>query len=219
MKNQNLKSLAASIVALGSAIIFMSLLTPPSYAQGGRNTPSTQSVSKNAEQEMMNREWNLTHVPDTVNQQFRKQEVSLFRQISEDFRRIQIVNNQTMQAVFVNKSFDYKLIGSATDEIRKRAQRLRQNLALPKTPGTDARQNNVGTQNSLDQEQLKVSLVTLDHSVMGFVMNPLFKLPNVLDTRLAETAGRDLDRIIQFSDVIRRNVEKLARAKQTTAPK
>ena len=112
--------------------------------------------------------------------------------------------------VFVTKSFDYKLISAATEEIRKRALRLKQNLVLPKVTDVEKDHKN---QPSLNDKQLKVSLLTLDHAVMSFVTNPLFTAPNVIDPKLAETAGCDLERIIQFSEAIRKDVEKLSKTK------
>jgi len=216
MNTPKLRSIAGAILSAGIAFVFLLLAAVPLRAQGVRNGPTSQSISKSSEQDLMSREWGLTHISDDVNKQFRKEQVSLFRQMNEDFRRIQIVNNQTMQSVFVNNSVDYKSIAVATDEIRKRALRLRQNLALPRDIGETkslANQIQVKEQPLFDLEKLKGSLRALDHSVMGFVGNPLFKVRNVLDAKLAETAGRDLERIIQFSDSIRRDVERLGRIK------
>jgi hypothetical protein len=191
-----------------AAPVFLLALVNSLSAQTRSNGTTTMTASKRAEQDLMNREWNLTHIPDEVNKQFKTEQVSVFPQVQEDFTRIQIINNNMMQMVFVNKSFDYKLISATTEEMKKRALRLRQNLLLPKTP-EDAK--NPKSQGASSDEQLKASLLTLDHSVVSFVTNPLFKLPNVIDPKLAETARNDLERIILFTEAIRKDAEKLSK--------
>jgi len=168
---------------------------------------------RRAEQDMISREWNLTHIVDEADKKFKKEVISLLPQIQEDFRRLQIVNNEMMQTVFVTKSLDYRLISASTEEIKRRALRLRQSLLLPKISSNEENQkfHEVST-----SEQLKASLLLLDHSVMSFVTNPLFKLPNVIDPKLAETATVDLESIIKFSDTIRRDVEKLSKPAKRT---
>ena len=157
----------------------------------------------------MSREWNITHIPDQVNQQFKKEQVALFQQVNEDFTRMQMANNDVMRTVFVTKIVDYKQISNGAAEIRKRALRLRQNLVLPKV-NEDA-DNQKYSDVSSDQ-QLKASLLSLDHSVMSFVTNPVFKAPNVVDPKLAESARRDLDTIIRCSESLKKTVDKLSKS-------
>jgi len=167
---------------------------------------------RRAEQDMISREWNLTHIDDEADKKFKKEVISLLPQIQEDFRRLQIVNNEMMQTVFVTKSLDYRLISASTEEIKRRALRLKQNLLLPKISSNEENQKS----HEVSSEQLKASLLLLDHSVMSFVTNPLFKLTNVIDPKLAETATVDLESIIKFSDTIRRDVERLSKPAKHT---
>jgi len=165
---------------------------------------------RRAEQDMISREWNLTHSSDEADKKFKKEVISRFPQIQEDFRRLQIVNNEMMQRVFVAKSLDYRFISTSTEEIKKRALDLKQNLVLPKVIDVEKDQKNRG---AVSDEQLKASLLTLDHSVMSFATNPLFKDPQVVDPKFAETATRDLMRIVRLSEAIRKDLEKLVKAK------
>ena len=169
---------------------------------------SPATINRNAEQDMMSREWNLTHIPDAVNGQFKKEEVSIFHQVQEDFTFIQVINNKMVKTVFLDKSLDYKLISATTEEIKKRALRLKGNLLLPKVAD---KEKNRDYRAPFDDEQLKATLLTLDHSIMNFVTNPLFKMPNVIDPDLASKAGRDLENIIEFSDTIRKNAQNLSK--------
>jgi hypothetical protein len=207
MKNYA-KSLVNSSVSLAASIVFFSALAAPLRAQGGGRNASPTTIHRNAEQDMMSREWNLTHIPDAVNGQFKKEEVSIFHQVQEDFTLIQVVNNKMVKTVFLDKSLDYRLISATTEEIRKRALRLKGNLLLPKSADKEKGRDYRAPSND---EQLKAALLTLDSSIMSFVSNPLFKMPNVIDPDLASKAGHDLESIIEFSDAIRKNVQNLSK--------
>jgi hypothetical protein len=190
-------------------IVFCLLLTVSARAQGSRTAASSQAAVRSAEQDLMSREWNLTHIPENVNKQFKKEQISLFAQVNEDFMNIQKVNNDLMRMVFVHSSIDYRAISEAIGEIRKRAVRLTQNLALPKPPEAEQVQTHRDIRND---EQLKASLLALDHSLMSFVKNPLFQKASVIDPTLALTASRDIEDVIQFSNSIKQDVKKLSAA-------
>ncbi len=151
----------------------------------------------------MSREWNLTHMGE--GEQIKKEQISLFPQIKEDFKLIQIANNDLMKSVFVKKVVDYKLIVASTEEINKRARRLEKNLLLPEFDT----EKNFKYREASDIEQLKASLLSFDRLVMRFITNPLFNSPNVINPDSAGAAERDLKSIIHFSDVIKSNVRKL----------
>src|SRR5258708_4632002 len=106
------------------------MLATPLFPQGVRQ--STLDPNSSGQREMQAREWALTHVPDEVNRHFKKEQVSLFAQIREDFTRLQLINNEMMQRVFVKGNVDHKLIATTTAEINKRAARLSENLVLPR---------------------------------------------------------------------------------------
>lgn len=205
--NNRAKSTAKLYAHLAASIFLVCAAASTLRAQGGRN-PSPATIARNAEQDMMSREWNLTHMTEQVNGQFKKERVSVFRQVREDFTNIQLVNNKMLKTVFVDKSLDYKLISATTDEIRKRAQRLKVNLMLPKPDDAEKGRDD---QPPPDEERLKASLLTLDRSIMSFVNNPVFKTPDVIDPGLAAKAGRDLESIIEFSDAIRKNAQGLSK--------
>jgi hypothetical protein len=159
---------------------------------------SAQSTTMNSpsQRDMQSREWALTHIPEEVNKHFRRDSVSLFAQIREDFTRIQAINNQMMQTVFVDKVLDIKLIDDTSSEINKRALRLREYLTLPRAANDDRLK-------AANEEGIKAKLVALDRSIMRFVGNPVFKEPGVLDTKAASLAGLDLDQIIHLSNELK----------------
>ncbi len=157
---------------------------------------STLNPNSPAQSEMQAREWALAHIPDEVNKHFKKEQVSLFAQIREDFTRLQVVNNEMMQTVFVKKNVDRKLIAATTAEINKRAARLSENLVLPRL---DDKAKNQKRDDAGNDSGLQAGLLKLDRCIMSFISNPLFKQPNVVDAQLALKARRDLDLIIRLS--------------------
>jgi uncharacterized membrane-anchored protein YhcB (DUF1043 family) len=60
---------------------------------------STLNPNSPAQREMQAREWALTHIPDEVNKHFKKEQISLFAQIREDFTRLQLINNEMMRCI------------------------------------------------------------------------------------------------------------------------
>ena len=150
--------------------------------------------------EMQAREWALTHIPDEVNKHFKKEQISLFEQIRDDFTRLQLINNEMMQIVFVEGNTDRKLIAATTAEINKRAMRLSENLVLPEI---DERVKNLKPDET-DRSGLPAGLLLLDRYIMSFVSNPLFKQPNVVDPQNALKARNDLSLIIRLSDHLKK---------------
>lgn len=207
------KSSAIYPVSLVALIFLFFGPAATARAQSRGSSPSPATVARNAEQDMISREWNLTHIPDQVNGQFKTEQISTFHQVQEDFTNIQVANNKMLRAVFIDKTLDYKQISSATEEIRKRALRLRGNLLLPKA---DEKEKGRDSQLPSDDEQLKAALLTLDRSIMDFVKNPLFKMNNVIDPALASKAGHDLENIIEFSEKVRKSVQSLSKTAKRT---
>ena len=156
--------------------------------------------SLQGQREMQSREWALTHIPDEVNKHFKKEQISLFAQIREDFTQLQVINNEMMQTVFVKRNIDHKLIVKTTSEIHKRAARLSENLALPRIDDQAGVQKPDDTRND---RSLEASLLALDHCIMSFIANPLFKQPNVVDSQNALRARSDLNLIVRLSEELK----------------
>jgi len=134
-------------------------------------------------------------------------------QIREDFVRIQVVNYDLADAVSRSSSssssggaLDLKLIAKSVADIKKRARRLKDNMALPETESVFERpQIEVGPEIG----QLKSSLSVLKKLIIGFVNNPIFREANVVDVQLSAKAKYDLEDIIEMSEQIKKSSEKL----------
>ena len=125
-------------------------------------------------------------------------------QLQEDFVHLQITNKSMLRAVLINHTFDLKFIGKSVSEIKKRAERLNTNLALPATEGivesSDA---------EINAEQMKPSVERLGRLIFSFIDNPFFKEASVVDTELTAKARRDLEEIIQLSGRIKKSSDRL----------
>ena len=119
------------------------------------------------------------------------------KQIIEDFRALQSVNNKMMADAWKNPSLDYKYISGMVSEIARKADRLKSNLALPESDNpndAEAPQTEIAT-----EKDYKAELLLLDSSVMRFVMNPIFQKINVVDVKLANQASEDLEKILNLT--------------------
>ncbi len=132
----------------------------------------------------------------------------VFTQISEDFLRIQIVNDELARTVEPTAPLDLKFIAQAASEIKKRAGRLKYNLALPE-PAERVKRPKVEVETG---EQLRAALTTLGPLIVGFAHNPIFKETKVLDAQLSTKARCDLEEIIELSGQVKKTSEQLSKA-------
>jgi hypothetical protein len=130
----------------------------------------------------------------------------VFAQISEDFLRIQVLNDELAKAATATGPLDFKLVAQTTAEIKKRAGRLKFNLMLPE-PDEHAKRAKVEV--GAEAEQLRAALVTLVPLIDGFAHNPVFKETKVVDAKMSAQARADLDQIIELSSQLKKNSELL----------
>ncbi|HJQ32455.1 MAG TPA: hypothetical protein VJ866_09755 [Pyrinomonadaceae bacterium] len=137
-----------------------------------------------------------------------EQERLALAQIKEDYVRLQVVNKDLSKAASQTEALDLKEVAKSTAEMKKRAERLLENLALPEPQEEAARSK----PNDIErEEQLKASLLALGQLVERFVRNPIFREVNVIDAQASARARRDLQSIITISERLRRESEKLDR--------
>ena len=127
-------------------------------------------------------------------------------QMKDDFRRIQVLRNSVVRHLQSGRPLDYKFIARETDEINKRAGRLKTHL-LREAPGGEKKEPERPP--GLEGERLTEALVRMCHRIDSFTENPLFKIPEVVDVKDAQKAGRDLHDILRLSEAIGRAAERL----------
>ena len=127
-------------------------------------------------------------------------------QLQEDFVRIQILNKPLGLAALGSGNLDLKFVTKSATEINKRAERLKENLALPIPVQSGEPIKEYRVENA---SHLKVPIVDLARLILDFTDNPFFKEAGVLETQQAERARRDLDEIIRISEEITNFSQKL----------
>jgi len=131
---------------------------------------------------------------------------AVIAQVKQDFERIQVARNGIVRAAGSGNSLDYKFISQVAGEIKKRARRLEDNLALPEPEGDEKRRNNAV---DLNEMQIKTALLTLCHRIESFVKSPVFDTPGVIDVKHSVKASDDLKSILELSGNIRKSAERL----------
>jgi hypothetical protein len=109
-----------------------------------------------------------------------------------------------IQAIKTDPTLDFLRIRDASMEINKCAQRLKNDLVFPESKSKKEKRDDS------DDTDVKASFVELDALIKGFVNNPFFT-KGVQDETLGAKASRDLDQIIELSNSIRRQSDKLSR--------
>jgi hypothetical protein len=129
-------------------------------------------------------------------------------QMREDFKSLQIRRNNLVRHLLSEKPFDYKFIAGETEEINKRASRLKMHL-LREVPEGEKKEQ--AKEVEIAEAQMKDALLTMVKRIDSFTENPVFKVPDVVDVQQSAKAKRDLRHIILLSEGIRKTAERLNR--------
>ncbi|HYV13368.1 MAG TPA: hypothetical protein VE980_20860 [Pyrinomonadaceae bacterium] len=138
----------------------------------------------------------------------RERRRSLFPQINEDFQRIQMIHNEIVRMLQPDKGLNYDRLADLTNDIKKRSERLRENLALPQPEKTDTPPTR---SEAIDEAHLKKTIADLHDVIVSFVANPIFKNLGVVDAKVVDAAGDNLNDIIDLSEEIKREAKLLGK--------
>jgi hypothetical protein len=119
-------------------------------------------------------------------------------EIREDFWRIQLANDDLNTSLSSQNTIDARLIAKTASEIRTRAKRLKENLALPRP------EKSPEPQTVPPAVDLRSSIAKLSKLIESFVSNPMLSQKHVVDATLSLQASRDLEDIIVVSAEIRK---------------
>lgn len=148
--------------------------------------------------DMRYREWILKEL-ERRNKKVQQAEEINWKQISDDFRSIQLESNSLRDAA-VKDPIDLKVVEASAAKIQKTATRLKTSLLLPE-PEADEKRQEVG------DVGVQTLISALDGVVRRFVTNPIFDESAVLDIQLAVKARRDLDRVIDLSRAVKKKAK------------
>ncbi len=133
---------------------------------------------------------------------------NVMAEINEDFGRLRAIN-EGLRGPGAAPALDYKDISAKSVEVRKRAARLKANLSgLPKPEKEEKRQK---VEVPLDDAQMKALLTSFGELMSAFLNNPVFSDMGTLDAQLALKARRDLDGLIEMSEVVKKGADKLGK--------
>jgi hypothetical protein len=190
------RHISPRLCAQASCIFLLLLFAAAAYGQLPNNPSSARLPQRIPAREQAL--GNLSVGTSPVERQFEREKRILLATLKEDFRQLQIVNNELMQRVFVPRSNNTgpitpKEIRGSLSEIQSRARRFKVNFRLPE----------VSTERSLNEHTyatLSSGLLMLDETVMRFVGNPIFQQLQVVDARLSVQAAEDLNAILRLTD-------------------
>jgi len=189
------RHISPQLCAQGSCIFLLFLFFSTSYGQPAVRLP----VRIPAREQALG---NLRDNTNPVEREFEREKRILLVTLKEDFRQLQIVNNELMKRTFLPRPSGIAAITpteirSSLGEIQNRARRLKLNFRLPEF------QAERGAKERTDVT-LSSGLLILDEKVMRFVDNPVFQQLAVVDARLSVQAAEDLAAILRLTDSLRK---------------
>jgi len=185
------------------ALIFVCAISVA--AQGRRNRDDTRrQIANDTFRELMK----VQRESRAPNPKTDEERAATLRQIREDFRTIQDVNNRMMARAWKSEKIDYDETSSMLAEINDKAVRLKNNLSLPHPEKLERQDVNAG-----GVKEFKSALLLMDRSLMSFVNNRIFR-ENVIEVNLATQATQDLENVIGFSSKLRKIAANLKTAQR-----
>jgi hypothetical protein len=202
MKDQARRLGLYAQAALTLAAFAVVLLSPS--ATRAQVTRAEREVKR---QEMQMRQWALRDLDRLKNEPPEKKRDArpAYTDVEQDFEQLQLSNYSLAGAAEAGAPLDYESIRKHAEEVRKRASRLKVYLSLPKVEEGQAKDPGA------TPEGLRAAVASLDALVNGFVWNPVFRQPDVVDLEKSSKASRDLAGIISLSEQIRRRSAELAK--------
>jgi hypothetical protein len=132
------------------------------------------------------------------------------KQLGDDFKTIQNINNRMMAEAWAREQLDYGHLSEMISEINGKATRLKTNLSLPEPDSS----KKAGERLSITGfKEFRSALLRMDRSLMSFVTNPIFQRPEVVQIDLAKQARLDLENVIALSG----NLKKIAAGLKNSA--
>jgi hypothetical protein len=131
----------------------------------------------------------------------------LARQLIEDFDRLWQINTETIAPLSTAGSVDYKKLSQATAEVRQRATRIRNALAL----SLEERKSEK-IRYEAEASKLGSMLPELDRVMKSFIGNPVFRVNSPNDAELRSAAGHDLEAIINLSETVNKVAKSLSKS-------
>ena len=204
------RACAAALLLLAASAVASAQGPPAGAGAPGRVNPKDETQSRtNREARLRSAELEAASVQ--VNQ---KQLAAAIEQTKNDFKRIQLVRNDLVDLLVSKRPLEYKPLAEQAEEINKRAHRLKSFLMKPPAEATQpaAEKKPEAAPPEYDEAGMRAALVKLCNTIHSFTGNPMFKNPEVVDAAQPAKAGGELLAIIELSEHVKLNAERLAKA-------
>lgn len=199
MKMKNLSFLLILIFVFAAKGFAQLNNTTPQAIEAARQRTMDENM-RSAEMERVRRQVNTDRIRAAATNE-------RFPEIKEDFERIQITNNQSLQTASIKENPDLKIISKAAVEIKKRALRLKSNL-FPVSSKTDLnKENERQEQDKFLKLELKTLVIQIDNAIYRLVSNNIFQNIKLVNLKDSEKAENDLEKIIFLCDVIENKIK------------
>ncbi len=129
-----------------------------------------------------------------------------------DYKFLQI-DNKALKQTLAATTFAPASVVEWVADVRKRAERLNQSLALPEL---DKKTERMKIHSAANAEEFKTSVSNLSDLIRTFITNPCFREPALLVNEQTLKAKVDLEDLIALSKQVQKDSEKFA--KSTTQP-
>jgi TolA-binding protein len=220
MKNLATGTLKVAARRTAAAVLFLLTASAVASAQGapggsgapGRTNPKDETQGR-ASREARLRSAELEAA--TVGQLNQRQLAAAIEQTKNDFKRIQLVRNELVDLLVSKQPFEYKQLAGQAEEINKRAHRLKSFLMKPPPEATQPpveKKPEPAATPVYDEAGMRSALVKLCNTIHSFTGNPMFKNPDVIDAAQPVKAGGELLTIIDLSESVKLNAERMAKA-------
>ena len=135
-------------------------------------------------------------------------------QTKQDFKRIQVLRNNLVDRLVSKQPLDYRQVAESAEEIHKRAARLKSFMMKASVAEEKQAEEKKAAEGGpeYDEAAMKSALVKLCNTIYSFIGNPMFKNPDVIDAGQPAKAGAELLAIIDLSEGVKLNAERMAKA-------
>ena len=196
------------LVLMGSAVLMLAAPTTVTKAQRAPN-PARDAI-RTMQIKDMDRMLQYKLLPPTKEDNAAR--VMVMRQIGEDFKELQLLNNKMMSEAWAKEDLNYGFLSEMMSRIRGKASRLKENMALPQPAHLEKAHPVQSISNASD---FRSALMLLDRTIMSFISNPLFKQANTIELQAGVNARRDLENVIDLTNELKKTAARLGKELHT----
>jgi hypothetical protein len=207
LRHQNiLLAFAVSLLVMGCALLALARqqTTPNKPPADPAERPKFKAMVEAIDQRA--RELGLISVSDDPDQEafVRRRRLA---QLNEDFEKLYSINMEKIASQASATAFDYKTLADATADLKTRASRIKQGVAILQVvdKGEKPRYEE-------NPDNLPMMVPELSRLINAFLGSPIFRLSSPNDAALRVKASRDLDGIIRLSDTINKIAKRSTRS-------